>query len=263
MKTTVDYWSSFYEEENIAVPFVDLVVRSGNVQLPKIPETSVSYQPQASSSTSARPQDSPFNFQFQPTHSDMNIETSLAGWQGSNGDGSNQTSGATFHVQIKLRDPPASHGRATDDMVTWLCKVEDFFYLTRANPKQQVAYTATLLLDAAADWWTGLLKENGGQRPRSFQILSTLLKQRFQSSTRVDKVRAELWFVKQGDKELIHAYSCKFTALLQKLPSYDVDWAISQYIWGLSPNTVELVMMNRPATLATALQRANDIELAH
>ena len=98
MKSTVDYWSSYYEEENAAVPSVDPTVGSSNVQLLKIPETSVKYQPQASTSTGSRPQDSSFNFQAQPVSSDMNTETSLAGWQGSNGDGSNQTSGATFHV---------------------------------------------------------------------------------------------------------------------------------------------------------------------
>ena len=93
-------------------------------------------------------------------------------------------------------------------------------------------------------------------------MMSALLKQRFQSSTRADRACAELRFVKQGEKESVHAYSCRFTMLLQKLPLYDADWAISQYIWGLSPKTTELVMMNRPTTLATALQRANDIELA-
>ena len=73
--------------------------------------------------------------------------------------------GAAFNVTIKPRDPPAFHGRATNDVITWLSKVEDFFYLTGATPQQQVAYMATLLLDAVADWWVGLLKEIGGQQP--------------------------------------------------------------------------------------------------
>ena len=64
----------------------------------------------------------------------MHTETSLAGWQGSNGNGSNQAGGATFNVTIKPWDPPAFHGRATKDVITWLSKVEDFFYLTGATP---------------------------------------------------------------------------------------------------------------------------------
>ena len=116
-----------------------------------------------------------------------------------------------------------------------------------------MAYTATLLLDAAADWWVGLLKESSGQRPRDFQVMSTLLKQRFSSGTRTDRARAELRFIRQGEKETVHAFSCRYTALLQKLPSYDADWVVSQFIWGLSPKTAELVMINRPTTLAEAI----------
>ena len=42
---------------------------------------------------------------------------------------------------------------ATEDVDTWLAKVEDFLYLTEANPYQQVAYNATLLQEVVADLW--------------------------------------------------------------------------------------------------------------
>ena len=61
---------------------------------------------------------------------------------------------------------------------------------------------------------------------------------------------------------MVHVFSCRYTALLQKLLSYDSDWVVSQFIWGLSPKTAELMMMNRPKTLAEAIQKANDIEMA-
>ena len=183
----------FYEQEHAVTASSNPMLASNPFQLLVI--TEMVDQPQASSSTS-RNQASIFNLPSQPVDSDIHAETSLAGWQGSNGNGSNQTGGATFNVTIKPRDPPAFHGRATEDVITWLSKVEDFFYLTGATSQQQVAYTATLLLEAAADWWTGLLRANGGQRPRNFQMMSALLKQRFQSSTRADRARAELRFVK-------------------------------------------------------------------
>ena len=96
---------------------------------------------------SSRPQE---NFVFNSQPGESYTETSLAGWHGSNGAGSTNQTSATFNVTIKPRDPPAFHGRATDDVITWLSKVEDFFYLTGATPQQQVAHIATLLLDAAA-----------------------------------------------------------------------------------------------------------------
>ena len=53
--------------------------------------------------------------------------------------------------------------------------MQDFLYLTEANPWQQVAYAATLLQEAAADWWVALLKERSGCRPDDFAEFMVLL----------------------------------------------------------------------------------------
>ena len=98
-----------------------------------------------------------------------------------------QPQGATtFNLGIKPKDPPVFHGWANEDVSTWVAKVSDFFYLTEATPWQQVAYAATLLQDAAADWWVALLRERYGLRPEDFQEFAVLLEKRFGSSTRVD-----------------------------------------------------------------------------
>ena len=67
-----------------------------------------------------------------------------------------------------------------------MAKVSDFFYLTKATLWQQVAYVATLLQDAATNWWVALLRERYGLRPEDFQEFVVLLEKRFGSSTRVD-----------------------------------------------------------------------------
>ena len=56
-----------------------------------------------------------------------------------------------FNIGIKPKDPPIFHGKAYEDIDTWLAKVGDFLYLTEANDWQQVAYAATLMQDTAAD----------------------------------------------------------------------------------------------------------------
>ena len=61
--------------------------------------------------------------------------------------------------------------------------MQDFLYLTEANSSQQVAYTATLLQEAVADWWVSFLKERNGRRPDDFLELTILLEKRFGSST--------------------------------------------------------------------------------
>ena len=110
---------------------------------------------------------------------------------------------STFNIGIKPKDPPFFHGRATEDVDTWIAKVGDFLYLTEANPRQQVAYAATLLLEAAADWWVALLRERSGRRPDDWAEFTVLLAKRFGSSTRVDRARAELRDIRQGQNESV------------------------------------------------------------
>ena len=180
---------------------------------------------------------------------------------GGNGGGGNGTGGvgtvvpsamptsALFKMDIKPKEPPIFRGTAQEDVDTWLAKLEDFIYLTEANARQQVAYMATLLQDAAADWWTALLKERHGSRPADFIEMSALLRKRFGSSTRVDRARAALRNIKQLQTETVRAYSTRFEALLAKLPTFDNDWAKSQYIWGLNQRVAELVVIAEPTDL--------------
>ena len=85
------------------------------------------------------------------------------------------TLGQAFTFQVKPKDPPMFRGRVDEDVITWTAKVQDFFYLTDAGDVQQVAYAATLLQDAASDWWHSLLKTCGGMRPRNFVEFADLL----------------------------------------------------------------------------------------
>ena len=89
-----------------------------------------------------------------------------------------QPNTALFKLEIKPKDPPMFYGRAAEDVLTWISKVSDFFYLTGAMDRQQVAYAATLLEEAATDWWVTLLRENYGERPANFQELAVRLEKR-------------------------------------------------------------------------------------
>ena len=98
--------------------------------------------------------------------------------------------------------------------------------------------------------------------PWIFSEMSALLRKRFGSSTRVDRARAALRNIKQLQNENVQAYSSRFEALLAKLPTYDVEWAKSQYIWGLSQKVAELVVIAEPADLQAAILKAEKIEMA-
>ena len=171
-------------------------------------------------------------------------------------------SGSTFNIGIKPKDPPFFHGRASEDVDTWISKVSDFLYLTEANSRQQVAYAATLLLEAAADWWTALLRERCGRRPDDWAEFTVLLSKRFGSTTRVDRARAELRTIRQGQVESVRAYSTRFEALIGKLPTFDREWAKTQFIWGLHQRIAELVTISSPSDLHMAINQAEKIEMA-
>ena len=173
-----------------------------------------------------------------------------------------QQQGQAFTSQVKPKYPPMFCGRVEEDVATWTAKVQDFFYLTDAGDVQQVAYATTLLQDAAADWWHALLKTRGGMRPRNFVEFADLLGRHFGSSNHVDHARAELRNIRQGQSESVRAYSTRFEALLGKLPSWDADWAKTQFIWGLHRRVAELVIIASPADLFSAIHKAEQVELA-
>ena len=172
-----------------------------------------------------------------------------------------QNPGSTLKFTIKPKDPPSFHGKANEDVVTWLNKVKDYYYLTGADERTKVAFTPTLLLDAAGDWWDRLLQKHGGVRPESFARLCELMEDRFGSDTRVQRARADLRNIKQGN-ESVRAYASRFEALLSKLPSYDEDWAKSQFIWGLKQRVAELVTIAQPENLSAAIKKAEHVHMA-
>ena len=67
-------------------------------------------------------------------------------------------------------------------------------------------YAATVLQEAVADWWVTLLRENYGGRPADFQEFAVRLEKRFGSLTRVDRARAALRDIRQGQAEDVRAF---------------------------------------------------------
>ena len=89
------------------------------------------------------------------------------------------------------------------------------------------------------------------------------LEKRFGSSTRVDRARAALRDIRQGQSEDVRAFSTRFEGLLGKLPSWDQDWAKTQFIWGLHTRaSLNWLPYPGPADLAQAIRKAEEVEMA-
>ena len=69
----------------------------------------------------------------------------------------------------------------------------------------------------------------------------------------MDRARAALRNVRQSRNENVRAYSNRFESLLSRLPTFDAEWAKSQYVWGLNQKIAELVVIAEPADLQAAI----------
>ena len=77
----------------------------------------------------------------------------------------------------------------------------------------------------------------------------------------MDRARAALHDVRQGQLEIVRVYSTRFKALLGKLPSLDQDWTKTQFTWGLHSRVAELVIIAGPVDLHLAIRKAEEIEM--
>ena len=56
---------------------------------------------------------------------------------------------AQIRFDIKPKDPPTYHGKATEDIEVWSQQVDNYLQLRGGNDQMQVAYVGTLLQGAA------------------------------------------------------------------------------------------------------------------
>ena len=60
---------------------------------------------------------------------------------------------ARIRFEIKPKDPPAYHGKATEDVEVWSQQVDNYLQLLGGDDDMQVAYVGTLLQGAVQLWF--------------------------------------------------------------------------------------------------------------
>ena len=78
----------------------------------------------------------------------------------------------------------------------------------------------------------------------------------------MDRAKAALRDIKQGQSETMRVYSTRFEVLLGQLPLFDQDWAKTQFIWGLHSCVAELVTIAGPTDLHLVIRKVEEIEIA-
>ena len=167
---------------------------------------------------------------------------------------------AQIRFDIKPKDPPAYHGKATENVEVWSQQVDNYLQLLGGDDDTQVAYVGTLLQGAAQLWFQR--ENNAGRRPRTWTQLAESLCDRFGNPTKADYAQSQLSSMRQGKNESAHDYSLRFEAVLDKIPAYEESWVRNIFIWGLHSNIAQEVNMKNPRTLNRAMELAKRADVA-
>ena len=167
---------------------------------------------------------------------------------------------ARIRFDIKPKDPPAYHGKATEDVEVWSQQVDNYLQLLGGDDDMQVAYVGTLLQGAAQLWFQR--ENNAGRRPRTWTQLAESLCDRFGNTTKADYAQSQLSSMRQGKNESAHDYSLRFEAVLDKIPVYEESWVRNIFVWGLHSNIAQEVNMKNPRTLNRAMELAKRADVA-
>ena len=167
---------------------------------------------------------------------------------------------AHIRFDIKPKDPPAYHGKATEDVEVWSQQVDNYLQLLGGDDDMQVAYVGTLLQGAAQLWFQR--ENNAGRRPRTWTQLAESLCDRFGNPTKADYAQSQLSSMRQGKNESAHDYSLHFEAVLDKIPAYEESWVKNIFIWGLHSNIAQEVNMKNPRSLNRAMELAKRADVA-
>ena len=157
------------------------------------------------------------------------------------------------------KQPPTFNGKFKEDVYRWIGYMKNILTFMQGTPEQEVKYAATYLRGAAHEWWEIFIKQEG--YPTNWTQLSHALLKRFGSPLRAKKAQVQLMSIKQGKRKM-RDYTVEFQNLMDRLPSYDENWMINIFIWGLQPHIARSVSAAQPETVLGAINVAESIDYA-
>ena len=163
-------------------------------------------------------------------------------------------------VALQPRRPPYYSGGLDEDVYTWTSIVDRWLGTVKGEPSRQLTFVVSLLRGAAYDWYHHYETRTGC--PGDWTTLRLAMLERFGTSIRVEKARAGLYQLKQ-DKMTVLEYTSAFEQFLAQIGDYDESYYLIHYIFGLRPEIMRLVYVQKPASLLAAKTLAEKLELTH
>ena len=157
------------------------------------------------------------------------------------------------------KQPPTFNGKYKEDDYRWIGYMKNILTFMQGTPEQEVKYAATYLRGAAHEWWEIFIKQE--VYPTNWTQLFQALLKTFGSPIRAKKAQMQLMSIKQGKRKM-RDYTVEFQTLMDRLSSYDENWMINIFIWGLQPHIARSVSAAQPEPVLGAINVAESIDYA-
>lgn len=164
----------------------------------------------------------------------------------------------TVQPSTTLKPPKPEPFRGGRKIASWLFSLEQYFTVVKLQqPMDRVHFAATLLRDAAADWWRGVSIAVAAQNRQPVQDWDDFKQQitkHFQPIDEEDFARQQIRTVKQSGG--IREYVVKFQNLILQIPTMDERSRVDAFTAGLHVDARRWVKLQDPRTLEDAMSIA-------
>jgi hypothetical protein len=163
--------------------------------------------------------------------------------------------------RVKYEKPHTYHGKTTENLESWIFKMDEYCELTHIQADEQVRFAATYLKDQANLWWRSYKTSiNWATNAPTWEQFTDVLKRQFVPVNTTISAYDRLQRLSQ--KTSVNQYNHEFRALMMELPQMDQTTRLDYYIKGLKSNIRPFVTMFQPTNLMEAETTAERVDAA-
>lgn len=184
-----------------------------------------------------------------------------------------QLLGQLQHLQAQVHAPPSTSPyvlkppkpdpfKGGRKVASWLFSIEQYFAVMGVTSDEaRITYIATLLRDAAADWWRGLhIAAQAGRKtvPSTWDEFKSAITAHFQPIHEEDFARQLIRTLKQHRS--IRDYVVRFQEVSLQIPTMDERSRVDAFTAGLKQDVRRWVKLQAPPTLERAMEIAEQYQ---
>lgn len=161
-----------------------------------------------------------------------------------------------------LKPPKPEPFKGGRKIASWLFSIEQYFAVMGVTSDEaRITYIATLLRDAAADWWRGLhIAAQAGRKtvPSTWGEFKSAITAHFQPIHEEDFARQLIRTLKQHRS--VRDYVVRFQEVSLQIPTMDERSRVDAFTAGLKQDVRRWVKLQAPPTLERAMEIAEQYQ---